>query len=73
MLAQNLFDFIHGGLHQVQYATRLQVELKFVGLELRHLRRLAHQPVQAIAFFVDHRHQFLAIVRTQARWWRAGW
>ena len=65
MLAQNLFYFSHCGLYQIKHTTMLEVELEFVGLELCHFCSLTDQPVQAIRFFVDDRHQFLAIVGTQ--------
>ena len=61
------------GLHQVNHAALLEIELKFVGLKLRHLGGLADQTVQAIAFFVDDRHQFLAIVRDSSPGWKSGW
>ena len=72
-LPRTCFTSATARLYQVEHATSLQIELKFVGLELRDLGRLADQPVQAIAFFVDDSHQFLAIVRAQAVVRTSGW
>ena len=33
------------------------MQLYMLGIELGHLRRFAHQPVQAVGLFVDHSQQ----------------
>ena len=39
---------------------RFKIQLHGMGVELRHLRGLAHQPVQPVALLVDDREQLLA-------------
>ena len=48
---------------------RLQIEFEHSGIELRHLRCLAHQTVQAIGLFVDDGQQFASalVVESGAR------
>ena len=60
-------------LDEIDDAAFLKIELKFVGLELGDLGRLADQAVQAIAFFVNDSHQFAAIILAQAAGWTSGW
>ena len=38
---------------------RLELQFDFAGVQPRHFRRFAHQPVQPVALFVDDRQQFV--------------
>ena len=45
---------------------RLEFQLDFAGVQPRHFSRFAHQPVQAIGFFVDDRQKFVLLLFHQA-------
>ena len=65
MLSQCGFRFLDRSLDGLLDGTRLQLKFELVGVELRHLGSLAHQAIQAVAFFVDHGEQFEALSRVQ--------
>ncbi len=46
---------------------RLQIELEHPGIELRHLRGLAHQAIQAVGLFVDDSQQFASALIVEGR------
>ena len=69
MILERRLGILQGRLKRILNGVRLQIEFEHARIELRHLRGLAHQPVQAIRFFVDNRQQFAAplLIKGRAR------
>ena len=58
MILERCLRILQGWLQRVLDRMRLQIELEHPGIELRHLRGLADQSVQAVGLFVDDGQQF---------------
>ena len=57
--ARTCFDSFERRVHHFADVMRLAAQFHLLRIELCHLRRLAHQTVQAIGFLVDHGEQLL--------------